>query len=554
MTLAARPLRTHQRQVFGLMAALAAGEATDITDVLAAVTPGGGKSLLPVIAGAHLIRAGIVERICWVVPRDSLRLQAEEAFADPYWRKALNHNLTVRAADNEPEPSRGLAGYVTTYQAIAAAPEFHLAEIRRRRTLLVVDELHHLPALSEYEPDVIPDPSGEDSSAWSRALLPMLESAALRLHLSGTLERADGRAILWLPYRAGAKARTREVQTDAAGWAVIGYSRSQAIAEKAVLPVTFGALDGEVSWLESGKTAAEQPRVGPHRLSGPYPVETTRPAIFTALRTGFALELLQQAFKATRELRAQRRAERGLVPGDGARGLGKLLVVAPDQKSARLYLDWIRGWMSPAQAEREVRLATSGERNAHESLAAFRLTAEPAILVTVAMAYEGLDAPEVAVVAALTHIRSRPWLEQMIARATRVDPHAGAYENQRALVFHPDDPLFAKFRQRIETEQGTSARRTKHKASGRNPFVAAGADRRAGAGGSRRDHALGEQRAGPALRIPAHAPEPSTSGASLLPPHPLPGWLRPTGRPQGLNHMGDWPGQQRQLIRCGLGR
>ena len=57
--------------------------------MLAAVTPGGGKSLLPVIAGSHLIRAGIVERICWVVPRDSLRLQAEEAFADPYWRESL---------------------------------------------------------------------------------------------------------------------------------------------------------------------------------------------------------------------------------------------------------------------------------------------------------------------------------------------------------------------------------------------------------------------------------------------------------------------------------
>src|SRR5688572_30729432 len=470
MTLVARPLRTHQRQVFGLMAALAAGEATDITDVLAAVTPGGGKSLLPVIAGSHLIRAGIVARVCWVVPRDSLRLQAEEAFADPYWRGALNHNLTVRAAENEPDPSRGLAGYVTTYQAIAAAPELHLAEIRRRRTLLVVDELHHLPALSEYEPDVITNPGEEDASAWSRALLPMLESAALRLHLSGTLERADGRAILWLPYRAGAKARTREVNIDAPGWAVVGYSRAQAVAEKAVLPVTFGALDGQASWLEGGKTAAELPRVGPHRLSGPYPVETTRPALFTALRTGFALELLQQTFKATRELRAQRRAERGLAPGEGARGLGKLLVVAPDQKSARLYLDWLRSWMSPGRVEREVRLATSNERDAHESLAAFRLTAEPSILVTVAMAYEGLDAPEVAVVAALTHIRSRPWLEQMIARATRVDPHAGTYESQRALVYHPDDPLFAKSRQRVETEQGTSARRPKHKRQAELPL------------------------------------------------------------------------------------
>src|SRR3954447_285206 len=99
MTLAARPLRTHQRQVFGLMAALAAREATGITDVLAAVTPGGGKSLLPGIAGAHLIQAGIVERICWVVPRDSLRLQAEEAFADPYWRGGLNHRADRRVVD-----------------------------------------------------------------------------------------------------------------------------------------------------------------------------------------------------------------------------------------------------------------------------------------------------------------------------------------------------------------------------------------------------------------------------------------------------------------------
>ena len=75
------------------------------------------------------------------------------------------------------------------------------------------------------------------------------------------------------------------------------------------------------------------------------------------------------------------------------------------------------------------------------------------------MAYEGLDAPEVAVVAALTHIRSRPWLEQMIARATRVDPNAGPYEGQQALVFHPDDPLFAVFRRRTETAQGTLAKK-----------------------------------------------------------------------------------------------
>jgi hypothetical protein len=145
-----------------------------------------------------------------------------------------------------------------------------------------------------------------------------------------------------------------------------------------------------------------------------------------------------------------------VAPGEAARGLGKLLVVAPDQAQARRYLEGLRRWVPPGQAG-SMALAVSEERGAHETLAAFRLTPEPSVLVTVAMAYEGLDAPEVAVVAALTHIRSRPWLEQMVARATRVDPHAGPYEAQRATVFHPDDPLFARFRWRMEREQGTRA-------------------------------------------------------------------------------------------------
>ncbi len=439
------------------MRALAAGEASDVSDILAAVTPGGGKSLLPVIAAARLIAARVVDRVCWVVPRDSLRLQAEEAFADAMWRTSLGHALSVRAADNTNNLSRGLAGYVTTYQGIAAAPALHLEEFRRHRYLLVVDEVHHLPGLADFVSDPVVAPRDDEASGWSRAIVPLLETARLRLLLSGTLERADGRGILWLPYRQGPRASTREVDLAAPGWAVVGYSRAQALADRAVLPVMFGALDGEASWLDEDGLSC-----GPHRLFNHWPTETTRPALFTALRTGFADALLREAFTSTRNLRAQRRFERGLPPGAIARGLGKLLVVAPDQTVARRYLDLLRGWVPQSQAD-AVRLATSNEADAHEVLAGFRLNAEPSVLVTVAMAYEGLDAPEVAVVAALTHIRSRPWLEQMVARATRIDPHAGDYSTQRALVYHPDDPLFARFRLRLETEQGTLAKPRKPK-------------------------------------------------------------------------------------------
>ncbi len=448
------------------MQAISSGEEGTIRDILAAVTPGGGKSLLPVIAAARLIEAGIVDRICLVVPRDSLRLQAEEAFADPHWRQALDHGLSVRAAENAPDPCRGLAGYVTTYQAIAAAPDLHLTEFTRHRYLLVIDEIHHLPALGDAEPTGrIPLPGGapDIEASWSRAILPLLELARIRLLLSGTLMRADGRGILWLPYRTGGRARTREVEMDAPGWAVIGYSRADALAERAVLPVTFGAIAGEASWMDEGLA------LGPHRLDESH--ETTRAALFTALRTGFAEQLLDQAFDATRHLRAERRRRLGLMPGEQAKGLGKLLVVAPDQAQARRYLEHIRARLPERRRLADARLAVSDERDAQEMLAAFRLLPEPAILVTVAMAYEGMDAPSVSVVASLTHIRSRPWLEQMIARATRVDPDAGPWEEQRALVYHPDDLLFRAFRRRIETEQGTVARQPKPRRQAVMPWL-----------------------------------------------------------------------------------
>ena len=192
-------------------------------------------------------------------------------------------------------------------------------------------------------------------------------------------------------------------------------------------------------------------------MFGHWPPDTTRPALFTALRAGFADELLRQAFTVTRDLRTRRRRERGLALGADARGLGKLLIVAPDQANARRYAALLRGWV-PKDQTATVQLATADEPDAHGTLARFRLCPEPGVLVTVAMAYEGLDAPEVAVAAALTHIRSRAWLEQMVARATRVDPHAGPYGEERALVFHPDDPLFARFRHSIETEQGMLAK------------------------------------------------------------------------------------------------
>jgi hypothetical protein len=92
------------------------------------------------------------------------------------------------------------------------------------------------------------------------------------------------------------------------------------------------------------------------------------------------------------------------------------------------------------------------------------------------MAYEGMDAPEVSHIACLTHIRSVPWLEQMVARATRFDPAGGRYEEQTAVVYHPDDFLFRSFRRAIEAEQSGRARVRKRSEQGELPFDGPGQD------------------------------------------------------------------------------
>src|SRR5688572_11789177 len=114
--------RKHQSQFAEICAAIRSGEKRHIKRIICSTTPGGGKSLLPLIAASELIPA-IADRICWVVPRRALQLQAEEEFVHPRGRQLLGHAHTIRRAANEIDPARGLSGFATTYQAIGLGNE-----------------------------------------------------------------------------------------------------------------------------------------------------------------------------------------------------------------------------------------------------------------------------------------------------------------------------------------------------------------------------------------------------------------------------------------------
>ena len=64
-------LRKHQREMIEVCREIL--DKKPIKEIILAVTPGGGKSFVPVILAENLIPI-IADKICWVVPRSLLDL------------------------------------------------------------------------------------------------------------------------------------------------------------------------------------------------------------------------------------------------------------------------------------------------------------------------------------------------------------------------------------------------------------------------------------------------------------------------------------------------
>ncbi len=411
--------RRHQDQFGELCYALRTGQ-RPLKRIICATTPGGGKSLLPVIAAAGLIPE-VADRICWVVPRRSLQMQAETEFLKANFRQLLGHNLAIRRSTNEVDPCRGLNGLATTYQAIGTMNAHLLNEFREHRYVLVLDEPHHV----------------EEGGAWEAALAPLVKRAVLTVYMSGTLERGNRKRIAFLPYRDTPDGELIDLRQSPES-ASITYSRVDALGDKAVLPIHFELMDGTAQWVgRDGVTYAAQISEA---------AKNTPEAIYTALKTQFAVHLLDECSGHWQNYRQ-------------THPRSKLLVVTANIEDAKKYLTHVKRQGIKAA------IATSDDSIlAAKNIEKFRSVGEKNsldCLVTVAMAYEGLDVPPITHIACLTHIRSKPWIEQMIARATRFDREAGAWEDQVAYVYTPDDRNMTQIIGHMESEQIALIKKTK---------------------------------------------------------------------------------------------
>jgi superfamily II DNA or RNA helicase len=387
--------------------------------IIAQVTPGGGKSLLPVILAADLI-PNIAKKICWVVPRVALQQQAEEAFLDTQFRAALKHKHSIRVSTNDRDPSRGMAGFATTYTALSIDTHGkNAAEFERHPYILVLDEPHHI---------------AEDSSA-QKAVAPLIERAALTLFMSGTLERNKNEKIAFLPYATDAGELVISLR-DTEHTRIVSYSRADALAERAIIPLRFTYLDGKAEWVspQGIKRSVSSLSVADELIGE---------ALVTALKTQYAYDLLNQTMADFLAVKKQNPR-------------AKLLIVAATQALAKKYAEFIS-----EKFHKLAGVATMDEGSgALRAIRSFKRTGADRldILATVGMAYEGLDVRPVTHVACLTRIRSKPWLEQMFARATRYDPDAGSWESQEAHIFAPDDPLMHKIIDEITYEEAPFAK------------------------------------------------------------------------------------------------
>jgi superfamily II DNA or RNA helicase len=382
-----------------------------IQTILIKATPGAGKSAIPIIVGKLKI-AGIVDALAWTVPRKSLQYQGESNFQDPFFREMFKHNLSIRASTNETNPCRDQDGFVTTYQAIGMDRTGILQdEMRRKRYALVLDEHHHL----EYQ------------GVWHKAIEPIVKHAKILILMTGTLELGDKKQIAFTPYRQIGSELEPDLRSSNTT-RIIEYSRQDALQDRAIIPLEFHFHDGAATWETS-----EQKTIKLKSIASAQEHQAGA-AIYTALSTEYATELLTLAIDHWKNHRRFNTRS-------------KLLVVTANIKHAKKAIALLKKWNLAAE------IATSHESiEAQAAIKRFKYR-DIDILVTIAIAYEGLDVPAITHIVCLTHIRSTPWILQMFGRAVRVDHQAGPYENQFGYIFAPDDPRFRKIVNHIRAEQ-----------------------------------------------------------------------------------------------------
>lgn len=432
-------LRQFQKDGDARAANIVAGRVVDRKTVCEA-TPGAGKSKMAARFAGALIDAGKVDFALWLCPRISLVSQVREQFAkefndrkDPRKQYRMRDDATRLHSSDLRD---GFRGDAATYQAVVfesaraesarargkARKESRFVEaFKSHRGVLILDEHHHL--------------SKEESAAWTTVAEPLIALAGHVLIISGYLDRHDGHEVAHVDYRPvhGGQRGAREPVVH------VKYPRRLALDDGAIRPIEFHYVDGFAKYARGDVVKTLQSLKEAKR-------DEAERALGTVLRDkGYSHEFLRRGLAS---LAARRVAFVAKYPK--CKKLPRGIIVCQNQKVAKELVPLVAAHgFAPV-------LAITDEKGSLKAIKRFREEGCGDVLVTVDMAYEGLDVPDVTHIICLTNKRSLAWLLQCFARAGRAEQseHGAPYKEQYATIFVPDDPPMCRIVERIIADGG----------------------------------------------------------------------------------------------------
>ena len=386
----AAPLRAWQRS------ALVSYLRTNPRDFLAVATPGAGKTTFALRIAAELLASGVVQGVTVVAPTEHLKTQWALAAArvgimlDPGFKNSMGST------------SKDFHGVAVTYAGVAAHPLLHRARTERRRTLVILDEIHH----------------AGDAKSWGDAVREAFEPATRRLALTGTPFRSDTNPIPFVRYERGSDGITRSASDHA-------YGYSDALRDGVVRPVLFMAYSGTATW----KTRAGDEITA--TLGEPLTVEQTAHAWRTALdpHGDWMPAVLQAADRRLSEVR------RGMPDAGG-------MVIASDHKNAKLYAELLEGITGVAPT-----VVLSDDPKASKRIGEFDASTDR-WLVAVRMVSEGVDIPRLAVGVYATSVQTPLFFAQAVGRFVRA-----RRVGETASVFLPSVPALMGLAAEMEAQR-----------------------------------------------------------------------------------------------------
>jgi superfamily II DNA or RNA helicase len=366
-------------------------------DFLAAATPGSGKTTFGLRVAAELLADRTVASVTVVTPTEHLKYQWAEAAA----RHGIALDPDLRNTSGG--TSSAYQGAALTYAQVAAHPVLHRARTEARRTLVILDEVHH----------------AGDAKSWGAAVREAFEPATRRLALTGTPFRSDDNPIPFVSYEPDPEGVPHSRADH-------NYGYADALRDGVVRPVLFLAYSGQASW----RTSAGEEFTA--RLGEPLTAEQTARAWRTALDPAgeWMSAVLQAADTRLSQLRAA-----GMPDAGG-------LLIATDQTSARAYAALLTRLTGSAPV-----LVLSDEPGASSRIGAFA-TSNERWLVAVRMVSEGVDVPRLAVGVYATSASTPLFFAQAVGRFVRAR-RAG----ETASVFLPSVPALLELASALERQR-----------------------------------------------------------------------------------------------------